>query len=83
MTTPMTPTAKLAELREFRFRVSVNDRDQRGRTSIGFGFRFGYWPCLKAPYLQIAFACWRFDLWHGLPSYKYQNAALTRLGGGR
>lgn len=38
---------------------------------VSFGFRIGYWPCLKAPYLQIVFAGWRCDFWYGLPSYRY------------
>lgn len=48
-----------------RNRVSLD-----GTFAVGFGFRFGYWPCLKAPYLQLAFAIWRADFWIGLPSYQ-------------
>lgn len=60
--------------RRLRLRVSINDRDQTGRTSLGLGLRVGWWPCLKAPYIQVAAFWWRIDLWHGLPSYKYQRS---------
>jgi hypothetical protein len=36
-----------------------------------FGFRFGYWPCLKSPYIQIVIFGYRCDFWYGLPSYRY------------
>ena len=43
-----------------------------------FGFRFGYWPCLKAPYVQIVFAGYRCDLWWGLPSYKHDKKSRKK-----
>lgn len=55
--------------RRFRRQLIRNRQSPEGRTALGFGIRIGYWPCLKAPYVQIAFALWRLDLWHGLPSY--------------
>ena len=39
-----------------------------GKTAIGFGFRIGYWPCLRAPYVQCTFLFWHFELWHGYAS---------------
>ena len=34
------------------------------------GLRFGYWPCLKGPFISIAFGKNSLDIWYGLPSYK-------------
>ena len=45
---------------------------------VSFGFRIGYWPCLKAPYIQIVFAGWRCDFWYGLPSYRYGKKEKIR-----
>ncbi len=49
-----------------KFRYLIKDLEY-----ISFGFRVGYWPCLKAPYIQIVLAGWRCDFWYGLPSYRY------------
>jgi hypothetical protein len=38
--------------------------------AIGYGLKVGYWPCLRAPYIEVAFHRWRLDLWYGLPSYR-------------
>jgi hypothetical protein len=27
--------------------------------AIGYGLKVGYWPCLRAPYIEIAFHRWR------------------------
>lgn len=29
----------------------------------------GYWPCLKAPFLQLGIGTHLIDVWYGLPSY--------------
>ena len=49
-----------------KFRMLIKDLEY-----VSFGFRFGYWPCLEAPYIQIVFAGWRCDFWYGLPTYRY------------
>lgn len=41
---------------------------ETGKHAWSFGIRAGYWPCLKAPFVNIEFATWRIDMWHGLPS---------------
>lgn len=46
---------------------------------VSFGFRLGYWPCLKAPYVQIVFAGYRCDFWWGLPSYKRKELWNKKL----
>jgi len=54
-----------------RFRLEVRTSKERdGRFALGYGLRVGYWPCLKAPFLQVAFYRWRVEVWHGLPSYQ-------------
>lgn len=59
-------------MRRLRFQLIANDRSaDRQRSSLGFGFRFGYWPCLRAPYLQLALGTRRVDIWYGDPSYKH------------
>jgi hypothetical protein len=35
-----------------------------------FGVRIGYWPCLQAPFIEIALGTKRYELWYGLPSYR-------------
>jgi hypothetical protein len=40
-----------------------------GANQLALGLRVGYWPCLRGPYVQVVFACWRFEAWFGLPGY--------------
>lgn len=58
-------------MRKLRAQIHHNKRDLGGVPSVGFGSRVGYWPCLRAPYVQIAFLFWRVDIWHGLASHLY------------
>jgi hypothetical protein len=39
-------------------------------SALNYGLRVGYWPCLRAPFIQIAFHKWLVELWFGYPSYK-------------
>ena len=39
-----------------------------GVQSWGFGLRVGYWPCLRACYVQATIAAWHFDVWFGDPA---------------
>jgi hypothetical protein len=55
-----------------------NKRSAAGSPAIGYGLKVGYWPCLLAPYAQIAFHRWRLDIWYGLPSYRDEGHA-TKL----
>lgn len=57
-------------MRKFRWHVRRNKESPEHQPSIGFGLRLGWWPCLRGPYLQVAFLYWRLDMWHGLPSYR-------------
>lgn len=40
------------------------------RHVLGFGARLGYWPCLRAPFVQVSIGSHIFEAWFGLPSYK-------------
>ena len=44
-------------------------RNKRGEPHVALGARIGYWPCLKAPYVQASFFLWRIEVWYGYPSY--------------
>ena len=65
--------AQMTEGRRFRAAVRTGKRNGEGRYALGYGLRFGYWPCLRAPYAQLAFHRWRLELWFGLPSYLAQS----------
>jgi len=51
-----------------RWMARRNKRSADAESAIGFGFRIGYWPCLRAPYVQVSFLFWHAELWHGYPS---------------
>lgn len=34
------------------------------------GVRFGYWPCVKGPFIQINFGHYYRSFWFGLPEQK-------------
>lgn len=72
----MTITTKAIATQRIRLRHAIrsNKLSPQGKPSLGYGLRMGYWPCLQAPYLQIAIHRWRVEVWRGLPSYR---------GGGR
>lgn len=53
-----------------RASVRAATRSPEGKPVLAFGLRVGYWPCLRAPFLELAFHRWRIDLWVGLPSYR-------------
>lgn len=57
-----------------RWLVSPTKVNAAGRHATGYGLRVGYWPCLRAPYMQLAFGRRRLDVWFGDPSYKETRA---------
>ncbi len=42
-------------------------RSPGGRPVLAFGVRVGYWPCMGAAFVELAFASWRFEAWAGRP----------------
>lgn len=41
--------------------------------STKIGIAVGYFPCLSAPYLQVAIGRYYLELWFGKDSYKTDN----------
>ena len=57
-----------------RCMIRHNKRSPSGTPVWAFGFRFGYWPCLRAPFICIAAGPVSVDLWFGRPSYVQKEA---------
>jgi len=55
---------------KFRWNYRLTTTSPGGRHVIMFRIGVGYWPCLHAPFLQIAFGKHIFEFWYGLPPYK-------------
>jgi hypothetical protein len=51
--------------RLFRCKCRRHRRSYEGRSAYSIGLRVGYWPCLKAPFVQISALFWVIELWHG------------------
>lgn len=51
-----------------RQRANIN-----GVHAQSFGLRFGWWPCLRGPFVRVHFFCWTLDLWWGFPTYKVKT----------
>lgn len=43
-----------------------------------FGLQVGWWPCLRGPFISLAFNRRRYEVWFGLPSYLPKENAITR-----
>jgi hypothetical protein len=52
--------------RSWHLQVRRNKAAFDGRVALGFGLRAGYWPCLRAPFVQLQFFRWNVSLWHGV-----------------
>jgi hypothetical protein len=59
----------MSDLRKLHIMVRPSRRGVAGQ-AIGYGLKVGYWPCLKAPFVQLALHRWIVDVWFGLPSYR-------------
>ena len=55
-----------------RLRAALRNtaRSEDGRSVIRLGVCVGYWPCLRAPFLQVGLGRVTLDIWFGMPSYK-------------
>jgi hypothetical protein len=56
---------------KFHWNYRLTNTSPAGRHIIMFRIGVGYWPCLHAPFLHIAFGKHILEVWYGLPSYKY------------
>ena len=59
--------------------VRPTKRSPMGKRSWGFGVAFGYWPCLRAPYVRGIFLFWRLEIWYGEPGYKPLEGSVFSL----
>jgi len=56
--------------KRLRFQVNHTALSPTGAPAVALGLRVGYWPCLGGPFVQLALATRRYDLWYGRPSYR-------------
>jgi hypothetical protein len=63
-------TGREARSSRFHWQCRLTDTSPDGHHIIMYGIRVGYWPCLHAPFLQIALGIHILECWYGLPSYK-------------
>ena len=56
--------------RRFRLVWRYTNKSVDGIGVIKIGVCCGYWPCLKAPYLQFSIGIRILDLWYGYESYR-------------
>jgi hypothetical protein len=66
---PGSISRQFAKEARFRWNYRLTATNPAGRHVIMFRIGVGYWPCLHAPFLQIAFGKHIFEFWYGLPSY--------------
>ena len=57
-------------MRTFHTAVRETSKKPNGPHVQQLGVRVGYWPCLRAPFVQVAFGHFMYELWYGEPSYK-------------
>lgn len=69
--------------RGFHFMRRLTDKNDRGEHVVLVRIGAGYWPCLRAPFVQLGLGRHLFDVWFGDPSYdKLANLAKRSPGGG-
>jgi hypothetical protein len=56
--------------RLFRYEIRRSRMSADGDHVISIGVRLGYYPCLKAPFIQFTLWSWCIDFWYGLPSVR-------------
>ena len=61
--------------RAFHCHTRPSPANKSGFQVIYFGARIGWYPCLKGPFIQLAFFKKRFEVWYGLPSYQHAEVA--------
>lgn len=49
----------MGNLVHFARRLTAKGRD--GKHVTHFGMRVGYWPCLRAPFIEFGFGRWVFE----------------------
>jgi len=56
--------------RGWRYGRSETRRRNDGARAFELGFKTGYWPCLRGPFITVVLGYHRHDFWYGLPSKK-------------
>ena len=46
-----------------QYQKRINKQSIEGKPVQAFGLRFGYWPCKKAPFIQIGFMQTTHEVW--------------------
>lgn len=55
----------VADAKAFHFLSRLTSTNYEGKHAFGFGFRFGYWPCLRGPFVQLALGKRIVSIWYG------------------
>jgi hypothetical protein len=50
----------------FHFLQRLTNTSAEGRHAFALGFRFGYWPCLGGPFVQLALGKHIVSIWYGV-----------------
>ena len=64
-----------------KFHAAVRDGKTRGKEdgsmlrARSFGVKIGYWPCFRAPFIEIAWNTKRYAMWYGYSGYDEATAA--------
>lgn len=56
--------------RKFHFRLGRSKQNGNGSHIISLGFRFGWFPCFKGPFVRFDFLSFQITAWYGWPSYE-------------
>jgi cytochrome c biogenesis protein CcdA len=59
-------------MRRLRFGHRLTVTNGRGAHVLMLRFGIGWWPCLRAPFIQITFGIHQLETWYGPPSYLKQ-----------
>lgn len=65
--------------RAWHVEAKRNKTSPSGSVAVGFGVRVGFWPCLKAPFLQVEVFRWHVSVWHGYAA-AWRDFQMLRAG---
>ena len=68
--------------RGLHFMRRLTDKNERGEHVVLLRFGVGYWPCLRAPFVQLGIGRHLLDLWYGEPSHDELRDLAARAPGG-
>lgn len=61
---------------KYKLYLQLNPTKTKPNTNkrvLRFGLSVGWWPCLKAPFIQVGIGTNVIDIWFGLPSYRHKH----------